>query len=158
MSGYGDFAKKTNGIDEEKSMTFDKNLVKENLIELNNIYRELLKYKDVKEEDFVNNITTRWIIERGLLAGINLILDIGNHVLASEYNIYPATYEDILKELFLKGILSQEVYLRIKCMGSFRNILAHEYIKIDPRKVYENYQRFLEILPEVLKEFLELIK
>jgi len=139
-------------------MTFDKNLVRETLIELNNIYRELLKYKDIKEEDFVNNITIRWIIERGVLAGINLILDIGNHVLASEYNIYPATYEDILKELFLKGILSQEVYLKIKGMGSFRNILAHGYIKIDPKKVYQNYQRFLEILPEILKEFLELIK
>jgi len=139
-------------------MTFDKNLVRETLIELNNIYRELLKYKDIKEEDFVNNITIRWIIERGVLAGINLILDIGNHVLASEYNIYPATYEDILKELFLKGILSQEVYLKIKGMGSFRNILAHGYIKIDPQKVYQNYQRFLEILPEIMREFLELIK
>lgn len=158
MSRYGDFTKKANRIDEEESMTFDKNLIRETLIELNNIYRELLKYKDIKEEDFVNNLTTRWIIERGVLAGINLILDIGNHVLASEYSIYPATYEDILKELFLKGILSQEVYLKIKGMGSFRNILAHEYIKIDPKKVYQNYQRFLEILPEILKEFLELIK
>ncbi|MGB9858128.1 MAG: type VII toxin-antitoxin system HepT family RNase toxin [Dictyoglomaceae bacterium] len=137
-------------------MTFDKNLIKENLIELNNIYGELLKYKDIKEEDFVNNISIRWIIERGLLGGINLILDIGNHILASEYKIYPATYEDILKELFLKGILSQEVYLKIKGMGSFRNILAHEYIKIDPRKVYQNYQKFLEIFPELLKELLKL--
>lgn len=138
-------------------MTFDKNLIKENLIELNNIYGELLKYKDIEEEEFINNLSIRWTIERGLLAGINIILDIGNHILASQYKIYPNTYEDILKEIFGKGIISQEVYSKIKGMGSFRNILVHEYIKIDPKKVYKNYKSFLEIIPEISKETLKLI-
>jgi len=138
-------------------MTFDKNLIKENLIELNNIYGELLKYKDIEEEEFINNLSIRWTIERGLLAGINIILDIGNHILASQYKIYPNTYEDILKEIFGKGIISQEVYSKIKGMGSFRNILVHEYIKIDPKKVYKNYKSFLEIIPEISKEIIKLI-
>jgi len=138
-------------------MTFDKNLIKENLIELNNIYGELLKYKDIEEEEFINNLSIRWTLERGLLAGINIILDIGNHILASQYKIYPNTYEDILKEIFGKGIISQEVYSKIKGMGSFRNILVHEYIKIDPKKVYKNYKSFLEIIPEISKEIIKLI-
>lgn len=138
-------------------MIFDKNLIKENLIELNNIYAELLKYKDIKEEEMINNLSIRWIIERGILAGISIILDIGNHILASQYRIYPDTYEDVLKEMFSKGIISQEIYTKIKGMGSFRNILAHEYIKIDPKKVYQNYKKFLEIIPEISKELLKLI-
>jgi len=138
-------------------MTFDKNLIKENLIELNNIYTELLKYKDIKEEEIINNLSIRWIIERGILAGISIILDIGNHILASQYRIYPDTYEDVLREMFSKGIISQEIYTKIKGMGSFRNILAHEYIKIDPKKVYQNYKKFLEIIPEISKELLKLI-
>jgi uncharacterized protein YutE (UPF0331/DUF86 family) len=138
-------------------MIFDKNLIKENLIELNNIYTELLKYKDIKEEEMINNLSIRWIIERGILAGISIILDIGNHILASQYRIYPDTYEDVLKEMFSKGIISQEIYTKIKGMGSFRNILAHEYIKIDPKKVYQNYKKFLEIIPEISKELLKLI-
>jgi len=138
-------------------MTFDKNLIKENLIELNNIYTELLKYKDIKEEEMINNLSIRWIIERGILAGISIILDIGNHILASQYRIYPDTYEDVLKEMFSKGIISQEIYSKIKGMGSFRNILTHEYIKIDPKKVYQNYKKFLEIIPEISKELLKLI-
>jgi len=138
-------------------MTFDKNLIKENLIELNNIYAELLKYKDIKEEEMISNLSIRWIIERRILAGISIILDIGNHILASQYRIYPDTYEDVLKEMFSKGIISQEIYTKIKGMGSFRNILAHEYIKIDPKKVYQNYKKFLEIIPEISKELLKLI-
>jgi len=138
-------------------MIFDKNLIKENLIELNNIYTELLKYKDIKEEEMINNLSIRWIIERGILAGISIILDIGNHILASQYRIYPDTYEDVLKEMFSKGIISQEIYTKIKGMGSFRNIIAHEYIKIDPKKVYQNYKKFLEIIPEISKELLKLI-
>ncbi len=81
-------------------MTFDKNLIKENLIELNNIYGELLKYKDIEEEEFINNLSIRWTLERGLLAGINIILDIGNHILASQYKIYPNTYEGYIKGNF----------------------------------------------------------
>jgi len=138
-------------------MTFDKNLIKENLIELNNIYAELLKYKDIKEEEIISNLSIRWIIERGILAGISIILDIGNHILASQYRIYPDTYEDVLKEMFSKGIISQEIYSKIKGMGSFRNILAHEYIKIDPKKVYQNYKKFLETIPEISKELLKSI-
>jgi uncharacterized protein YutE (UPF0331/DUF86 family) len=138
-------------------MIFDKNLIKENLIELNNIYAELLKYKDIKEEEMISNLSIRWIIERRILAGISIILDIGNHILASQYRIYPDTYEDVLKEMFSKGIISQEIYTKIKGMGSFRNILAHEYIKIDPKKVYQNYKKFLEIIPEISKELLKLI-
>uniref|UniRef100_A0A7C3RJR4 DUF86 domain-containing protein n=1 Tax=Dictyoglomus thermophilum TaxID=14 RepID=A0A7C3RJR4_DICTH len=65
--------------------------------------------------------------------------------------------KDILKEIFGKGIISQEVYSKIKGMGSFRNILVHEYIKIDPKKVYKNYKSFLEIIPEISKETLKLI-
>jgi len=105
----------------------------------------------------INNLSIRWIIERGILAGISIILDIGNHILASQYRIYPDTYEDVLNEMFSKGIISQEIYSKIKGMGSFRNILAHEYTKIDPKKVYQNYKKFLETIPEISKELLKLI-
>ena len=64
---------------------------------------------------------------------------------------------DVLKEMFSKGIISQEIYTKIKGMGSFKNILTHEYIKIDPKKVYQNYKKFLEIIPEISKELLKLI-
>ncbi len=48
-------------------MTFDRNLIIENLLELKNIRTEFQKYKDIKEEDFSNNLSLRWTIERGLL-------------------------------------------------------------------------------------------
>lgn len=138
-------------------MTFDKALIRENLIELKNIITELQKYKDVKEEEFMNNLSLRWIVERGLLAGINLILDIGNHILAS-YKIYPETYEDVLKEMYKNKIVSEGIYQKIKGMGSFRNILVHEYIKLDPRKVFNNFHIFLEVSPLLIEEILNYLE
>lgn len=138
-------------------MTFDKALIRESLIELRNIITELQKYKDVKEEDFVNNLSIRWAVERGLLAGINIILDMGNHILAS-FGVYPETYEDVLKDMYLNKIISEEVYRKIKGMGSFRNILAHEYIKINPNKVFYNFHLFLKIAPLLIEEFLNFLE
>ncbi len=134
-------------------MTFDVNLIRENLIEIRNIYTELQKYKNISEEEFIDNLSLRWIIERGLLAGINIILDIGNHLLTALYKIYPKTYEEVIKELYLKKIISETTYSKIKGMGSFRNILVHEYVKIDPKRVYSNFHLFLEALPSLIKEF-----
>ncbi|MCX7845546.1 MAG: DUF86 domain-containing protein [Dictyoglomaceae bacterium] len=138
-------------------MTFDKDLIRENLIELRNVTTELEKYRDIKEEDFTNNLSLRWIIERGLLAGINIILDVGNHILASLYQIYPKTYEYVLKEMYLNKIISEELYQKIKGMGSFRNVLVNEYIKLDPRKVFCNFHLFLEIISMFIEEILKLL-
>ncbi|HOP95687.1 MAG TPA: DUF86 domain-containing protein [Dictyoglomaceae bacterium] len=138
-------------------MTFDKSLIQENIIEFTKVISELEKYKDIPEEEFKQNLSIRWTIERGLLAGINIILDIANHILASKYKYYPSTYEEALKELQLRGVISKELYAKMKGMGSFRNVLAHEYIKIDPSKVYENYKKFLEFCPLFIEEISRLI-
>ncbi len=133
-------------------MEFDINLIRENLIELTGVIDELRKYREITEEDLKENLSLRWTIERGLLAGINIIFDIANHILASKYKYYPSTYEDSLKELYLRGVFSKELYSKIKGIGSFRNILAHEYIKIDPSKIYENFHLFLEVSPLIIRE------
>lgn len=134
-------------------MTFDVNLIRENLIEIRNIYTELQKYKNISEEDFIDNLSLPWTIERGLLAGINIILDIGNHLLTALYKIYPKTYGEVIQELYLKKIISETTYSKIKGTGNFRNILVHEYVRIDPRRVYGNFHLFLEVLPSLIKEF-----
>lgn len=61
-------------------------------------------------EDFIDNLSLPWTIERGLLAGINIILDIGNHLLGALYKICPKTYGEVIKELYLKNNFRDQLF------------------------------------------------
>jgi uncharacterized protein YutE (UPF0331/DUF86 family) len=68
------------------------------------------------------------VIERGLEAGAQLILDIADHILSSHFGYYSETYEDTLKGLLEKNVISNDLYDQIKGLGSLRNILIHQYV------------------------------
>ncbi|MBI5192836.1 MAG: hypothetical protein HZA08_05280 [Nitrospirae bacterium] len=45
------------------------------LKELDTVVEELSHYKDLTIEDLKNSLSKRWTVERGLIAGANLIFD-----------------------------------------------------------------------------------
>lgn len=76
-----------------------------------------------------------WAVERGLQLGAEIILDVGNHILSAQYGVSPADYGDIVKQLAQQGILDQELKERLEGLAGFRNILVHDYIRLDPERV-----------------------
>ena len=130
-------------------------MVKLRLKELDTVLQELEKYKSIKPAALRHDLSMRWIIERGLQAGAELILEIGDHILSGHFCYYPETYEDILKALFERDVISDDLYLQIKGLGSLRNILIHRYIEIDTDLVFENFQKCLRVFPIFAKEILQ---
>ena len=88
-------------------MVFKKDIVIERLKELDTIVEELKKYKKISLEEIEKSLSKRWIIERGLIAGANVIFDISDYILSSKFSIYPDTYEETLLGLYEKGIISE---------------------------------------------------
>lgn len=132
--------------------------IKERLMELDRVTAELKKYKTISAEELSENLSLRWTIERGLIAGISIILDITLHILSSKFSVYPSTYEEGIRELYRNRVISESLYLKLKGIGSFRNILVHEYIKIDPKKVFTNFLKFLEISSDFTREIILFIE
>lgn len=124
------------------------------LKELDTVIEELSRYREVTIEELRLSLSKRWTIERGLIAGANLIFDIADHILASKFHIYPETYEDSLRFLYEKGVITKELFKRIEGLGGFRNILVHEYINIDINEEYQNFQKSLQVFKEFGKEIL----
>ena len=122
--------------------------------ELDTVVEELSVYKEITYEEVKSSLSKRWIIERGLIAGANLIFDIADHILASNFHIYPETYEDSLDCLYDKGVITEALYENIKGLGGFRNILVHEYLVIDIHEVHRNLQKSLTIFKEFGKQIL----
>ena len=124
------------------------------LKELDEIIQELFKYKDVNPEALKRDLSQRWIIERGLIAGASIIFDVADHILSEDFGFYLESYEESLSGLFEKGVISEDLYKQIRGLGGFRNILIHRYTGIDPDLVFENFHRGLKVFPRFAKEVL----
>ena len=124
-------------------MILQRTLVQERLKELDTILQELLKHRDVTLGDLQDDLSKRWVVERGLIAAASVIFDIADHILAGHFGFYAETYESSLEALCSKGVISDKLYAQIKGLGGFRNILIHRYVRIDPRQVLEGLDRGL---------------
>jgi uncharacterized protein YutE (UPF0331/DUF86 family) len=128
--------------------------IEERLKELDEIIQELFKYKDASSDALKRDLSQRWIIERGLIAGASIIFDVSDHILSEEFGFYAETYEESLSGLFEKRVISEELYKQIRGLGGFRNILIHRYTGIDPDLVFENFHRGLKVFPRFAREVL----
>jgi uncharacterized protein YutE (UPF0331/DUF86 family) len=78
---------------------------------------------------------------------IQTSLDINRHLLTEVHQITPETNADVFLESGRVGLLPQELAKRLVEAGKFRNLLAHQYEKIDARIVVQNIQLTLMDYP-----------
>ena len=74
---------------------------------------------------------------------IQIILDVGNHILASIGENQIEDYVDIIDKLGERKIIPPEFAKTIRGMAGLRNILVHEYVDLDLKKIYEILQNRL---------------
>ncbi len=126
---------------------------------LRGVLDEISRIEVGRAEDLEDraNFQARRALERCLFLAIQDLLDIGSHIIAAHSLGMPETYQDIIDILGREGILPGEFAARIRGMAGFRNILEHEYVRLDMDKVVEYAGRrcdFEEFARHVV-EFLE---
>ena len=95
-----------------------------------------------------------WAMERGLYLGADALFDIGNHILTSQYGTSSEGYQDIVEQLARQGILDAGLHQRLRGLAGFRNILVHDYLRLDPDRVLEALAR----APEDFDDFARAIR
>ena len=128
-------------------MVFRRVIIEARLKELDTVVAQLNRYRDLEPETMKQDLEKRWVIERGLEAGAQLILDIADHILSSHFGYYSETYEDTLKGLLEKNVISNDLYDQIKGIGSLRNILIHQYVQVDLDIVFNSFYKSLKVFP-----------
>lgn len=135
-------------------MTIKRESILERLKELDTVLEELRRHRDLDDEALRTNLTQRWIIERGIIAASALLFDVSDQVLAGQYGFHPRTYEESLAGLRDKEVISADLYSQIRGLGGLRNILVYQYQSIDPKQVWDNYQKGLSVFPKFSREIL----
>ncbi len=88
----------------------------------------------------------RKFIERTLHTALEACLDIGNRLISVAALRQPEDNRDVFRALAEAGLLPTERLETFLRMASFRNILVHEYTKLDDAAVYGIFQRRLDDL------------
>lgn len=99
-------------------------------------------------KEFLGDEVSIDLAERNLQIGIQCLLDIGNHIIAERGFQVPESNEDIFRILGKHGVIPKDFASKIEGMAGFRNILVHDYLEIDPRKVYQNLLNALKDFDE----------
>lgn len=135
-------------------MVVKRESITERLKQLDRILNELHRHDDLTLADLQQDLSQRWIIERGLIAAAALILDIADHILSGEFGLYASSYEESLQILHDKQVISDKLYDQIKGLGGFRNVLVHLYQDIDVRQVWSGWQKGRMAFPLFMEEIL----
>lgn len=116
-------------------MTLRPRAIEARLRRLQQVVRRLRRYRDRGADQLRTDEDLQWLVERGLHLGCEIVLDVGNHVLAGAFSRTPETYEQILDGLATEGVLGAGARAELKGLGGFRNVLVHDYLDIDPERV-----------------------
>ncbi len=104
-------------------------------------------------EDLRKNRRLEWEVRYGLFESIQIVIDIACK-LSSEYNLgNPKTYRACIELLSRYEYLDETIAKKVIGMIGLRNLLVHEYVKIDAERLY----RFLERLEDFI-DFVKAIK
>ena len=132
-------------------MSIDKKTIEEKLNKLQEAADHLDKYKGESEEDFLIDFTVNAAAMHYIVLGVEIIVDIGNHLLSEVYRTHPNEYREVLEALGEYDIVPENFAKENADMARFRNLIIHAYGKIDMKQVYQNLQKS----PDVFRKFAE---
>ena len=124
----------------------DKSLILRKLSTLDEYLKQINEYANISPKDYGADWKIQRIVERTLQMMIETCLDISGHIISDEKLRVPETYADMFRILVENEILKGSQLEALGKMARFRNIVVHDYEKIDAGIV-------LGILQENLNDF-----
>ena len=115
----------------------------------------LSEIQKVSKKQFVGDYHYFGLAERYLQLSIEIILDIGKLIIISERLRKPEDNQDIFAILAGQKIISGKLFQELSGIAGFRNILVHDYEKINRaivhQKLKENLSNFKDFKKEIVK-------
>lgn len=106
------------------------------------------------QRTFINDHHIYGLAERYLHLCIEILLDVGKLFIIERGLPRPENSHEIFELLARHKVISQALFKRIRGMAGFRNILVHDYMKVDRAIVYRQTKSGLKDLVALRKAFL----
>jgi uncharacterized protein YutE (UPF0331/DUF86 family) len=131
----------------------DKDRLLEKIDEMENYLRELEEYLPEQEEDYLNNGLRKRACERAFQLASENLLDICNLIISEKGYGIPSDSKDSVRKLAENQVLPAPLSTRLEELVGFRNLLVHQYGRVDDSRSYS----FLHMELKDFYEFIEII-
>lgn len=116
--------------------------------------QKLTSYQKLGEKTYYNDEAAQLAVERLMERIIGRLIDINYHLLKEKFGKLPIDYFDSFMALSKEGVVAEDLARSVAKSVGLRNILAHEYDTIDPKKVYQAINDALIDVPQYLSSLL----
>lgn len=110
----------------------DRDLVLRRLASLDTYLDQLAPYRSLDVDGYRGDWKTQRIVERTLHLAIETCMDVADHIVADRRLRVPDTGAESFEILVEAGVLPAPLGTALASMVGFRNILVHDYTRIDP--------------------------
>jgi uncharacterized protein YutE (UPF0331/DUF86 family) len=109
----------------------DRDLILRKLADLDLYLRQVSEYGGIAPEAYRADWKVQRIVERTLQMAIEVCVDVANHVIADRGLRVPATYAEAFDVLAEAGLLPGPERDAMVQMVGFRNVIVHEYARVE---------------------------
>ena len=124
----------------------DRELLLRKAVALEQYLTELEEFRNLEPETYRGDWKTQRIVERSLHLAIEACLDLADHLIADRRLRVPATQGETFEILRDARLLDSFLATSLIQMAKFRNILVHDYARIDPDQILRILREHLQDL------------
>ncbi len=136
-------------------MNENKKRIAEKIKELENFLMDLEDYLPINFEEYLNQSKTKDACERSFEKIVMAMIDLGFLIVKENKFKIPEEESEVFDVLAKEDIISDGLKNKLKAAKGMRNILAHEYGRVDNELVFESLKN--EIIKDA-DEFTKIIK
>ena len=113
----------------------DREVLESKLRFLREYMGDLKEYRDISLKDYLSRKKDQRFLERTLHLACECCIDIAAHIISRQGFREPKDNKDLFAILFENKIISENVCNTMIRMAKFRNIIVHDYARIEPEIV-----------------------
>ena len=136
----------------------DRTLILRKLSALEEYYEQIAEYRSISTDQYAKDWKSQRIIERTLQMMVETCIDIAGHIIADMKFRVPVSYADSFHVLAENDIVNESLSASLEKMAKFRNIVVHDYDRVDEeivigilRKNLDDFTIFKDAVVSFLK-------
>jgi uncharacterized protein YutE (UPF0331/DUF86 family) len=126
---------------------------------LNELSERLARVWPLREKtraEFDEDASLRDIVERNLQVAAQCCIDISHRIISLENALRPTDYYGAILSMGKLGVLPADFARRLAPIAGLRNILVHDYVRLDWDRLYQGLQQLddLELFADLVRVWL----
>lgn len=114
--------------------------------------------KKYSRKQFLSEDMIKRYIERYLQLALEAVIDVSDHIISQQGLRKPEEYRDSILILGEAKILPKKFAEKFAPAAGFRNILVHDYLRLNPEKVFIHFQEDSKDIDKFLKYIVKFLE